>query len=146
MHPFQKNALSFQKNAHSFERMHILFKRDSSFERTQRSIRFHKSQYIRKKMFKFFFNPKKELKILFAIYIYIYIYIFIYIYIYIYIYLYLSIYQYIYIYIYIQLFLNISIYILKKRTRVGHAFFSKECKRTQVLLGFISCKKFKKRT
>ena len=37
----------------------------------------------------------------------------------------------IYIQIYISIYLNISVYIytyiLKKRTRVGHAFFSKEC-------------------
>ena len=92
-----------------------------------------------KKCFSFFFTLKKNLKFFLQ---YIFIYIYLYIYIYIYIYLYLSKYQ----YIYIQLFLNISIYILKKRTRVGHAFFSKECKRTQVLLGFISCKKFEKST
>ena len=50
-----------------------------------------------------------------------------YIFIYMYIYLYISnIYISIYIYIYLCLYLYISIYILKKRTRVGHAFFSKE--------------------
>ena len=57
-----------------------------------------------------FLRLKKNLTFFFAIYIYIYIYI----------------YFYIYLYIYINLDIYIYIYILKKRTRVGHVFFSKE--------------------
>ena len=103
---------SLKKNVAFFAFFYILYKR------TQCSLR---SFWFYKKNVKEWCILKVP-KVLFAIYIYISIHI----YIYIYIYLYISIYQYIFISIYQYIYIYLYIYILKKRTRVGHALFSKE--------------------
>ena len=68
-----------------------------------------------------FLGLKKNLKFFFAIHIYIYISI------------YISIYKSIYLNISISLYISIYIY-WRKKTRVGYAFFSKEC---NVLRSFV---------
>ena len=146
MHSFQKNATFshsfafFSKERNILAFFCVLYKKNAAFfaffyvlyKRTLRSLRsftfFIKECGVLCVLFGFishtkmtnlakkerkrtqhsFYKVKKELNVLFSIYICIYIYIYIYIYLYIYC-----------IYIYI--------YLLKKRMRVGHAFFSKEC-------------------
>ena len=86
-----------------------------------------KWQILKKKERKrmvFFFQVKKELNFLFCN---LYISIYIYISIYSCIYLYTAVYIYIHLYISIYIYIYLYIYIFNKRTRAGHAFFSKEC-------------------
>ena len=122
MRSFQKNAtfcLLLHKNVVFFAFFYVLCKRmlrslrSFTFLRKERKRMHHiqkRTNLTKKRTEKngaFFFRVKKELKVLFCnIYLYIYI----------------SIYQYIYTYIYIYIYK----YIFKKRTRVEHAFFSKE--------------------